>query len=237
MIYPTIMFVVASLIITVLMVAVVPELTKQFSSQGKTLPINTRMLIWTSHIIGAYILFWIVGLSIAGYLFVRWTRSPEGRPKWHRFVLRLPAVGPLARQVDVARFSRTLGTMLHSGVPMLRALDTAKNIMGNVILRKAIDDAKQAVTEGESLAGTLKKSGEFPATMIHMIAVGERAGQLEQMLGRVATTMEAEVETKLSRMTALLEPLMIVFMAGAVTFIVFSVLQPIMAMGQLSGPR
>jgi general secretion pathway protein F len=106
-----------------------------------------------------------------------------------------------------------------------------------VLLQRAIEDAKQAVTEGESLATTLKKSGQFPATMIHMTAVGEKAGQLEQMLERVATAYESEVDTKLSRLTALLEPLMLVLMGGAVAFIVFSILQPIMDLGSLTGPK
>jgi general secretion pathway protein F len=165
------------------------------------------------------------------------TTSKEGRPVWHKFLLGVPVLGQLIRTIDVGRFARTLGTMLQSGVPMLRALDTAKQIMGNVILQRAIDDAKKAVTEGESLAQTLKKSQQFPPTMIHMVSVGEKAGQLEQMLERVATTYEAEVDTKLSRFTALLEPLMLVFMGGAVAFIVFSILQPIMDLGQLSGPK
>src|SRR5678815_4814993 len=156
---------------------------------------------------------------------------------WDGFTLRLPVVGELARTINVSRFARTLGTMLQAGVPMLRALDTAKQIVGNVLRRQAIDDAKQAVTEGESLAQTLKKSGQFPPTMIHMVAVGEKAGQLEQMLERVATTYEAEVDTKLSRLTSLLEPLMLVVMGGGVAFIVFSILQPIMDLGQLSGPK
>ena len=108
---------------------------------------------------------------------------------------------------------------------------------GGKVENKAIEEAKKAVTEGESLAATLKKSGQFPPTMIHMTAVGERAGQLEQMLDRVATTYESEVDTKLSRFTALLEPMMLVVMGGAVTFIVFSILQPIMDLGQLSGPK
>jgi general secretion pathway protein F len=120
---------------------------------------------------------------------------------------------------------------------MLKALDTAKQIVGNVLIQNAIEDAKKAVTEGESLATTLKKSGQFPATMIHMTAVGEKAGQLEQMLERVATTYESEVDTKLTRLTSLLEPLMLVIMGGAVAFIVFSILQPIMDLGQLSGPK
>jgi general secretion pathway protein F len=146
-------------------------------------------------------------------------------------------LGELVRTINVSRFSRTLGTMLSSGVPMLRSLETAKQIVGNVLIQQAIEDAKRAVTEGESLAQTLKKSGQFPATMIHMVAVGEKAGQLEQMLERVAVTYDSEIDAKLSRFTSLLEPLMLVIMGGAVAFIVFSILQPIMDLGQLSGPK
>ena len=237
MVYPVIMAVVGSVIMGVLMVAVVPEITKMFASQGKTLPINTRMLIWTSDLISGF--WWLLLLlaGVGGYGFFRWIKSETGRPKWHRFVLKIPAVGPLARQVSVARFSRTVGTMLASGVPMLRALDIGKQVMANVVLRAAVDDAKKAVTEGESLALTLRRSGQFPATMIHMIAVGERSGQLEAMLARVAETTENEVDLKLARMTSLLEPLMIVIMGGAVAFVVFSVLQPIMDLGSFAGPK
>lgn len=237
MIYPMIMVLVGSVIMAVLMIAVVPEITKMFTSQGKVLPINTRMLIFTSDVLAGY--FWLVGPGIALliYLFRRWAKSENGRPVWHRFVLKMPGIGPLARQVNVARFTRTLGTMLHSGVPLLRALDISKMVMGNVIMRGAIDDAKKAVTEGESLAATLRRSGQFPSTMIHMIAVGERSGQLESMLSRVAETNEAEVDTKLTRMAGVLEPLMIVIMGGAIAFVVFSILQPIMDMGSFTGPR
>jgi general secretion pathway protein F len=206
-----------------------------FTSQGKTLPLNTRFLIWTSQFLGHNWLFLLVGTIVGFILFNKWTRSKEGKPVWHRFVLKLPVLGELVRTINVGRFARTLGTMLQSGVPMLRALDTAKQIVGNVLIQQAVEDAKKAVTEGESLAQTLKKSGQFQPTMIHMVAVGEKAGQLEQMLERVATTFESEVDTKLSRFTALLEPLMLVVMGGAVAFIVFSILQPIMDLGQLSG--
>lgn len=237
MVYPLVMLVVGAGIMGVLMVKVIPEITSMFTQQGKTLPWNTRLLIWSSSFIGNYILFLIMGTIASVVLFLKWSRSKEGRPTWHRFVLRLPVLGELVRTINVGRFSRTLGTMLQSGVPMLRSLETAKQIMGNVILQQAIDEAKKAVTEGESLAATLKKSGQFPATMIHMVAVGERAGQLEQMLERVASTYEAEVDAKLGKFTALLEPLMLVVMGGAVAFIVFSILQPIMDLGQLSGPK
>jgi general secretion pathway protein F len=237
MIYPAVMVVVGGGIMVVLMTAVVPQITSMFVQQGKTLPLNTRMLIWVSNFLGHYVLWLIVGLIASIVLFLKWCRSKEGKPVWHRFILKMPAIGPLARTINVSRFSRTLGTMLEAGVPMLRALDTAKQIMGNVILQGAVEDAKKAVTEGESLALTLKRSGHFPPTMIHMVQVGEKAGQLEQMLQRVAATYDTEVDTKLGRFTALLEPMMLVIMGGAVTFIVFSILQPIMDLGQLSGPK
>jgi general secretion pathway protein F len=237
MIYPAVMVVVGAGIMAVLMIKVIPNITEMFTQEGKTLPLNTRFLIATSGFMGRNFLWVFLGLIAAIVLFNRWTRSKEGKPIWHRFVLRMPVVGELVRTVNVGRFARTLGTMLQSGVPMLRALDSGKQIVGNVLIRDAIEEAKRAVTEGEGLAVTLKKSGQFPATMIHMTAVGERAGQLEQMLERVAMTYESEVDTKLSRLTSLLEPLMLVIMGGAVAFIVFSILQPIMDLGNLSGAK
>jgi general secretion pathway protein F len=237
MIYPLVMVVVGTAIMMVLMVKVIPNITSMFKQQGKTLPVNTRMLIASSDFLLGWWWAIIFGLIAAIIVFVRWTKSKDGRRVWDSFTLRMPVLGELVRTINVSRFARTLGTMLHSGVPMLRALETAKQIVGNVLIQQAIDDAKRAVTEGESLAQTLKKSGQFPPTMIHMVAVGEKAGQLEQMLERVAETYDADVDTKLSRFTALLEPMMLVVMGGAVAFIVFSILQPIMDLGSLSGPK
>jgi general secretion pathway protein F len=237
MIYPAVMVLIGTIIIAVLMIKVIPEITKTFTQQGKTLPINTRFLVAVSNFIGRN--WWLIGIGItvATTLFIKWKASPGGKQVWHRFVLKIPGIGPLVRTVNVARFSRTLGTMLHSGVPMLRALDAAKQVMGNVVMQQVVEEAMKAVTEGESLAVTLKKSGQFPPTMIHMTAVGERAGQLEQMLERVAATYEAEIETKLARFIALLEPLMLLGMGIVVAFIVISILQPIMDLGALGGPK
>lgn len=237
MIYPIVMVIVGGGIMGVLMVKVVPEIMTMFTQTGKTLPLNTRFLIASSNFLAGYWLQILMAIGLFGFIFAKWKASKDGKAIWHRFVLKLPVVGELARTINVSRFARTLGTMLQSGVPMLRALDTAKQIMSNVILQDAVEEAKRAVTEGESLAATLRKSGHFPATMIHMVAVGERAGQLEQMLERVATTYELEIDGKLNRMTGLLEPLMLVIMGGAVAFVVFSILQPIMDLGQLSGPK
>ena len=237
MIYPIIMLVVGTAIMIVLMTVVVPEITRMFAQQGRTLPLNTRILIGFAGFFGRF--WWAIfaGLAVLGYLFWWWSHSPDGRRSWHKLVLGLPVIGDLARHIDVARFARTLGTMLSSGVEMLRSIDIAKQILGNVVLRKAVEDARKAVTEGESLAVTLKKSGEFPSTMIHMTAVGERAGQLEQMLQRIADAYESEVDMKLNRLTTLMGPVILVVMAVGVGFVVFSILQPIMDMGTFSGPK
>jgi general secretion pathway protein F len=234
MVYPVIMVLVGTAIMAILMVAVIPNITAIFEQKDQALPWNTEMLIWFSHVIGAYWFVWIPGLAGSIYLFVQWTRSPNGKPMWHGFLLKVPLLGPLVRMVAVSRFSRTLGTMLASGVTMLRAIDISKETLGNVILMEVVSDAREAISQGESIAVTLKRSGEFPAMMTHMVAVGERAGQLENMLFRVADTFDREVEHKLDRLTSTLEPLMLVGMGLAVAFVVFSILMPIMDMSQFS---
>jgi general secretion pathway protein F len=234
MVYPIAMMVISGGIMAVLMIAVVPQITQLFSDAGQTLPWNTQLLIFASGLIGSW---WWALLILGGasiYGFMRWIKSPKGRPVYDKFKLKAPMLGPLTRQIAVSRFCRTLGTMLQSGVPLLKSLDVAKDILGNAVLKKVIEGAREQIQQGESIAGTLKKSGEFPAIVTHMIAVGERAGQLEQMLANIATTYEQEVETKLGKLTAVLEPLIIVLMGGAVGFIVFSILMPIMQMNQFA---
>jgi general secretion pathway protein F len=127
-----------------------------------------------------------------------------------------------------------MGTMLKAGVPMLKVLETSKAVLGNQVLVEVIEEAKVSITEGESLALTLKRSGEFPASVTHMVAVGERSGALEEMLLRVADSYESEVETKLDNLTGMLEPLMLVIMGGSVAFVVFSILMPMMEMQKLT---
>lgn len=233
MVYPLVMVVVAVAVLSILMIAVVPQITKTFTTQGRALPLKTQFLVWLSHTMGAYWYLWlaVVILLIVG---VRaWSRSATGRPRWHTIILRSPLFGGLVRQVAVARFCRTLGTMLESGVPMLRSLEVAKEVLGNAILVKAVETARAGVTEGESLAQMLRRSGHFPATVTHMIAVGERSGSLESMLLRVSDAHEQEIDMRLQRLTALLEPLMIMFMGVAVGFVVFAILEPLMDMSQM----
>ena len=233
LIYPIIMAIVGTVIMSILMVAVVPQVTQLFDDAEKVLPWYTQLLIWVSDLIGNRWYLFVTGVPAFFYAALRWTRSSVGKPLWDRFKLWLPIVGPIARQIAIARFARTLGTMLSSGVPLLRALDISKDILGNHVLLKVIEGAREQIQQGESIAATLRKSGHFPSVVTHMIAVGERAGQLEQMLGNIAGVYEAEVEMKLGRLTTMLEPIMIVVMGGAVAFIVFSILAPIMDMNSV----
>jgi general secretion pathway protein F len=143
-------------------------------------------------------------------------------------MLKLPVVGRTVRLLAIARFSRTLSTLLSGGLPIVRALDTAKDVTDNVILGDAIDMARESITEGASVAGPLRASGEFPPMVTHMIEVGERSGQLEEMLAKVAETYEEQVETTVTRLTALLEPFLILIMVGIVLVIILATLVPLL---------
>jgi general secretion pathway protein F len=230
--YPIVMIVLGIAILGILMVSVVPKVTAIYADTGKALPWNTQLLIGVSHIVGDW---WFLVIPVIASIvigFRAWKNSPNGRQIWDRFWLKVPVMGNLARKVAIARFAKTLATMLASGVPLLRALDIVKSILGNTVLMKVVEDAKESIKEGESIAAPLKRSGEFPPIVTHMIAVGERSGQLEQMLENVAGAYEVEVDLAIGRLTTLLEPMMILMMGGSVGFVLFSVLTPIMEMNE-----
>jgi general secretion pathway protein F len=231
MAYPILMTIVGSLVLGFLMTVVVPPIAAIFADSGKALPWNTQLLVLIADIVGGY--WWIVLPIMAATAFFvrRWMRKPKGRAFMDRVKLRLVLVGKLIRFIAVARFARTLATMLASGVPVLTALDIVKRVLNNSVLEKVVEDARIAIREGESIAATLKKSGQFPSMMCHMVAVGERSGQLEAMLENVASAYERDVSVEVGRLTSILAPLMIVVMAVGVGFIVFSILMPIIDMG------
>lgn len=233
LLYPIIMIFVGGVIMIVLMVVVVPQITQLFEDMDQALPWNTELLISISGFLGRR--WWAVILAgIASYLVFRyWKRTKKGKLRWDGLRLKFPIFGDLNRKVAIARFGGTLGTMLSAGVPLLQALDIVKNVLGNKVLENVVDDSKEAIKEGEAIAAPLKRSKQFPPLMVHMIAVGEKSGQLETMLSNVAETYQNEVEMKLARLTTLLEPIMIVGMGGAVAFVVFSILMPILQMNQM----
>jgi general secretion pathway protein F len=228
--YPIIMMVLGSIVMGVLLIVVVPQISAVFEDLGKALPWNTRFLIVVSTIAGSY--WWLV-IPFGGLMFLvmrRWSRSKRGRSILDRAKLRLWLLGPLVRYVAVARFARTLATMLLSGVPMLTALEISKRVLSNTVLEKVVEEARDAIREGESISAPLKRSGQFPSMMVHMVAVGEQSGQLETMLENVAGAYEREVDGKVARLTTILSPAIIVTMAVVVVFIVFSILTPILDM-------
>jgi len=235
MVYPIVMAMVSIAITGMLMVVVVPRITEIFQDMGRSLPWNTQLLVWISAITGSY--WWLIILLTAGGIwgFRRWKASPKGKPRWDSFVLKIWVVGPLVRMIAVGRFARVLGTLLHGGVPLLGALEIVQNLLGNEKLTGVVKEARVAIREGESIAGPLQKSGEFPPMVTHMIAVGERSGHLEEMLENVAQAYDQEVEMKIGRLTTLMEPLLILTMGGAVGFIVFSILMPILEMNEMVG--
>lgn len=231
--YPVLMTIIATLLVGVLMVAVVPKVTSIFDSLGQELPWYTSLLIFVSDVVAGF--WWLILALIAGsiYGFRRYIATPKGRLKWHQFLLRVPIFGRLNLLVAVARFASTLATLLSSGVPLLKAMEIVRNVLGNVELEQVVASATGSIREGESIADPLKRSGRFPPMVTHMIAVGERSGQLEQMLENVSRAYEADVETKVATLTAMLEPLIIVVMGGMVGFIAMAILMPLIQMNQL----
>ncbi len=231
--YPVLMMFIGIVMVSVLMVAVVPKVVSIFDNLGQELPWYTRLLIFVSNVFGSY--WWLIILTVVGgiWYFRRWIRTPSGRLRWDTFILRVPIFGRLNLLVAVARFSRTLSTLLASGVQLLTAMNIVKNVLGNALLESVVSTAISSIREGESIAEPLKRSGEFPPMVTHMIAVGEKTGQLEQMLDNVSRAYEADVETKVVALTSLLEPLMIMLLGGVVGFIAMAILMPLIQMNQL----
>jgi general secretion pathway protein F len=233
--YPAAMLLISLVVMGILFTVVIPKITKIFEDTKVTLPWTTRLLIGFSGFV--YDWWWALLLLAvgAGMLFARWRRTPEGRARWDVWMLTVPIFGPLVRQIAIGRFARTLATLLKSGVPLLTALDIVKNIVGNTRLAAVVEQSRESIKEGESIAAPLKRSGEFPPLVYHMVAIGEKSGQLEEMLGNVANAYESQVETRIAALTSLLEPVMIVLMGVAVAFIVFSILMPILQVNTIAG--
>jgi general secretion pathway protein F len=235
MVYPIIMMFVATGVVGILFVFVIPKITALFEAQKAALPWSTTILIFASSLARDW---WFLILPVVvgiGYGIRRYVHTPSGRARWDRFSLKAPIFGPLVRMVAVARFSRTLGTLLGAGVPLLSAFDIVKNVVQNTVLLSVIEVARDAVKEGDSIAAPLKRSGEFPPIVTHMIAIGERSGQLEAMLNNVAKAYETQIDTRVRALTSILEPVMILFLGTVVGFIVFAILLPILQMSSFSG--
>ena len=232
MIYPMIMLLFGIIVIWVVMIAVVPKITQIFENFGRQLPWNTQLLIWLSRFMQGY--WWLIILVTIGivYGFMRWKRSRKGRERWDRFVLKAPIFGKLVMMLAISRFAKTLATLLASGVQLLKALDITKAVLGNLALQEVITEASESIREGESIADPLKRSGRFPPIVTHMIAIGEKSGQLEEMLENVAEAYDALVESRVSALTTMLEPVMIMLIGMGAAALVFSILMPLLQMNR-----
>lgn len=233
MFYPIIMVVFGLIMMNVIMIFVIPKIAKILSSMKKELPWATEFAIWLSNFLQSYWWLLIIGIVAFFYLLRKYIATPSGKRNSDAFLLKLPVIGGLIKMINVSRFCSTLATLLNSGVPILTSLTIVKNLIPNVLLKDAVETSRITVSEGGSMAAPLKQSGLFPAMMTHMISLGEKSGELEDMLKIVAENYEDQVDSKISGLTSILEPIMMVGMGCAVAFIVFAVVMPLMQMNQV----
>jgi general secretion pathway protein F len=231
--YPVLMALIGMLVLFFLLTFIVPSIASIFSDMGKALPAPTQILIGVSNFFTSF--WWIIGILAAGALvsLLQIKKTEKGRYHWDRTLLGMPGIGILIKKLAVARFARTMGSLLENGVTMLSALDIVQNIVGNVLLSRAISQAADDVGKGQGLGASLATTALFPGLSIQMILVGEQSGELEGMLNKIADVYENEVETTVMSLTSLLEPLMILVMAVIVGFIVLSICLPIFEMNEL----
>jgi general secretion pathway protein F len=231
--YPIFMMVIGTVVLFVLMIYIVPSITSIFTDMDQVLPAPTRILIFLSDFFKSYWWSILIVLVAIGIFINRAKKTAKGRYWIDKAMLLLPGMGVLAKKLAVARFARTLGSLLENGVSMLIAMDIVKNIAGNILIADSIETAAIEVGKGQGLGAALSGSGIFPQLSIQMIQVGEQSGQLENMLTKIADVYENEVETSILRLTSYLEPVMILVMGAIVGFIVLSICLPIFEMNQL----
>ena len=231
--YPVFMCIIGTVVLFVLLTYIVPSITAIFLDMGQTLPTPTRLLIFLSGFFKSF--WWVILMALTGAAIAlhRTKKTEKGRYAYDKTVLALPVFGVIAKKLAVARFTRTLGSLLENGVSMLIALDIVKNIAGNVLLSSAVQEAAQEVGKGQALWAALNEAQIFPQLSIQMIKVGEQSGELEGMLNKIADVFEKEVENSIMRLTSYLEPVMILVMGCVVGFIVLSICLPIFEMNQL----
>ncbi|MBI2199534.1 MAG: type II secretion system F family protein [Candidatus Rokubacteria bacterium] len=227
MVYPSTIIGVAFLIVIFMLTFVIPTFATMFKNLGADLPLPTQIVLWMSDFVRGYIIFIILGVMGAVYLLRRYYRTENGKSTIDALLLKLPVFGTLIRKVAVARFTRTFGTLVSSGVPILEGLRITARTAGNKVVEKAVMQCRAAVTAGKTLAEPLKASGVFPPMVTQMIAVGEQTGALDAMLNKIADFYDDEVDTAVGALTALLEPLMIVILGVIIGGLVVAMYLPI----------
>jgi general secretion pathway protein F len=233
MIYPLILTIVSGISVTILVTFVIPRFARIFSGLGQTIPLPTQIMLFASQFVKNY---WWAGLGaiVLIYLGLRiYLQQEERKFRWDQFKLRWIAVGDLIKKIEVARFSRTLGTLLQSGVPILPALNLVKEVSQNRAISRSIADIHDRLREGKGISKSLEKTEVFPPLAVHMIGVGEETGRLDEMLMKVADTYEENIQNSLKRFVSLLEPMIILIMGAVVGFIVISMLLAIFSINEI----
>ncbi len=235
LLYPVILLVASLAIVVLLLGYVVPDVVKVFVNTGQDLPALTTGLIAVSEVVQQWGWLMLLGTIAAGFAMRQALRDEKIKRRWHAFILRIPLVGRLARAANTARFASTLAILTRSGVPLVDALGIAAAVIANLRIRDKVIEAAQRVREGGSLTRALDATNEFPPMMLHMIASGEKSGELDQMLARTARNQENDLAAQISLLVGLFEPFMLVFMGAVVLVIVLAILLPILSLNQLVG--
>ncbi len=226
MTYPVVVLVICSVIATAMLLLIVPQFKAIYADLGGTLPLPTRVLISVSDLLKTFFPFFVI-FGVAGFfLFRRWARSPQGKPKWDAFKLRVPVFGALTRKAAIARFSRTLAALTRSGVGILEALDIVAETSGNEVVSSAVRDTQSAVKRGDTLSRPLEQHEVFPPMVVQMISVGEETGALDEMLDKIADFYDQEVSATVDALTSLIEPMLICLMGVIVGGMIISLYMP-----------
>ena len=231
--YPIIMLIIGTVVVAALMAFVVPKITDVLVKQKAALPLPTEMLMLISSVMRSYWWVGLLAIAVAWIVFRRVRKTRAGRLWMDAAVLRIPIVGPLLRKSAVSRFSLTFATLLESGLPVLECVSVVKRVVNNQLIANVLDDVQRKIAEGADIATPMKQSKVFPPVVGYMIAVGEESGRLEELLKRISTAYDEEIEIAAQRLTSLLEPVMIVALALVVGFIVLSILLPILELGKI----
>jgi general secretion pathway protein F len=233
LVYPIFMAIIGTAVLFFLVSFVVPNITRVFTDMKQVLPLPTTILIWFSAFMRSF--WWAILLAIVVLIMGirKAIKTAKGQYMWDKMKLSMPVIGHLNRRIALARFGRTLGSLLQSSVPLITSLEIVRNIVNNVLIGDVIDEAMEDIQAGKSLNLALSRSKWFPPVFLQMVAVGEQSGDLEAMLHKVADAYEREVEIRIAGMTALIEPIMILAMAVVIGFIVISILLPIFEMNQM----
>jgi type IV pilus assembly protein PilC len=235
MTYPIVVMVIAIMVVAVILIFVIPVFESMFADFGKALPVPTQIVVALSDLLKNYILYLIVGFVLLVFAFRRFYKTDKGRALVDKLVLKVPVFGMLIRKVAVAKFTRTLGTMISSGVPILDSLDIVAATAGNMTIEEAIRETRRSISEGRTIAEPLADSDVFPSMVVQMISVGEATGALDTMLSKIADFYDDEVDAAVDALTAMLEPFMMVFLGITIGGLVVSMYLPIFQMAGAMG--